>query len=234
MGVLGGGFIGGGFINGGSAGGGGLPTQSGNAGRVLTTDGTTASWTNTLASKTINGSTTLDGTATAAPTATLALVAALGVTVPPRLLSDSSAAAASTAFVQGVVAAAVAGGILPAYYTTAGVGPTVSGTGLATYISVTTPSLAAGTYSVSAAVTCSHTATGSSAGVQLTVGATPVPTATIDGGASVGSGGRSNIRPFGYYTHAGGTLALLVQVRRSSGSGNIIPQAGSIELRRVA
>lgn len=274
---------------------GGLPSQTGNENKVLTTDGANATWTDTLVDvaltgvdaaltiqsaldlnisstgglidiqsaldvnitalgglvgqfgdnislNTSNGTAELGGTGTtslASVSANVSISANNGialntttgiVSVPNRLAGDSSQAAANTAF----VAAAIAAGILPAYFTTAAVGPTISGTGLQTYITVTTPSLAAGTYSVAWSVVSTHTATGSSQGVQMTAGASVVPTATIDGGASTTSGGRTIVQARGFYVHAGGTLALLVQVRRSSGTGNVIPQAGSIELRRVA
>ena len=132
------------------------------------------------------------------------------------------------------VGADPAGSSLPAYRTIGGATLTVSGTGLQTYLSVTTPILEAGTYSVDWVVVSTHTAGGSSQGVQVTVGALPVPTAVVDGHAAPSNGSRTRVNATGDYVHAGGTIAILVGVRRSSGTGNIALQYGRVELRRVA
>ena len=125
--------------------------------------------------------------------------------------------------------------IPPAYVATAATGPTVAGTGLVTYFTTTTPSLAAGTYIVEWNVVNSHTAASSNAGVQVTIGAAQVPTATIDGGLAPSAGSRTSTSARGTYVHAApGTLAVLVQVRRSAGTGNIIPQSLTLTLRRIA
>lgn len=124
--------------------------------------------------------------------------------------------------------------VLPAFRATGGATLTVSGTGMQTYISRTTPALPAGTYSVDWVVVATHTSSGSVQGVQVTIGALPVPTSTIDGHAASGNGAKTRVNATGDYVHAGGTIAVLVAVRRSSGTGNIALQYGRVEMRRVA
>jgi hypothetical protein len=124
--------------------------------------------------------------------------------------------------------------IIPAaYLVTAGTGVTTSGTSLVTYITATTPSLAAGTYDVEWRVVMLHSASGSTFGAQLTLGTTQVPTAVIDGPGAPASNARTSISSGGTYVHTGGTLVVLLQVRRASGTGNITAQSGKITLQRI-
>jgi hypothetical protein len=94
--------------------------------------------------------------------------------------------------------------------------------------------LPAGNYVTTWNVVNQHTASASVAGVQVLIAGTPVPTATINsppGDAPPAS--RTEVTGSGKIVHAGGTISVLVQVRRTSGSGNVIPQSATIELRKV-
>jgi len=114
-----------------------------------------------------------------------------------------------------------------------GSGPSIAGPGLVTYFSATSRYLPAGNYVVAWSVVTQHTAASSVAGVQVLVADSTVPTSTIDSAFSSSPATRLSTSATGLITHAGGTIDVEVKVRRSDGSGNIIPKSGTVELRRV-
>lgn len=168
-----------------------LPSQGGNGGKFLTTNGTDVAW----------------GTALAAPAS-----------------DDTYYVIRNGAWVPA---------FSPDYLLTGGVGAGIAGATLTTYISGTSGTLPAGTYQVDWSVTSSHSASASSQGVQVVVGVTNVPTAVINGYAAPAAG-NTTLSATGTYVHAGGTILVTVQVRRTTGTGNITPQSGTVTLRRIS
>ena len=118
----------------------------------------------------------------------------------------------------------------PVYSLPAGPSGPVSGMGLATYVSDTTK-LAAGTYLAAWDVVCTCTASGATPGGLLTLGGSEVPSAgVLTSGSSPANGRRVALGSVGTFVHAGGDLSVLLQINRSGGTGNVIPQAGQITI----
>lgn len=124
--------------------------------------------------------------------------------------------------------------IPPAWQHSAGIGPTVSGTGAVTYFSLTTPAIAAGTYEASWAVVFSLTATGGGAGCDVTFNAVSPTGGPVRTAANPQVGSKLGLAGSNRLVHAGGTIAVICTVNRPFGTGNVIPQNGLFTLRRVA
>lgn len=121
----------------------------------------------------------------------------------------------------------------PDYQILAATGPVVSGMGFVTYISETI-NLLGGTYDLRWTVVGLCTQAGAAFGAQVLLGGTPVPTATETSAAAPAATSRMVVTSAGNYTHSGGLLTVLVQLRREAGTGNVTPQAASLVFRRVA
>lgn len=122
----------------------------------------------------------------------------------------------------------------PAYENRQDTGPVVSGPGPTNWVNTTTPlNIAPGRYQVDFTGTVQIAQIGASAAFTVTVAGNGIGQPIVSTGAADTNNERREVTKSDTFTHAGGPMTVVVQLRRDAGAGNVTGQHLLLTIRKI-